>query len=163
MWQVRSTTIVPLVLALVGMGCGSDEIPPAAAPAPAPPRDAGAPEPAPAAEAVAPTPPGEAIDWKGDLPSDFPVDVPQYPGGKVTEVRGTNDVGLHVTFDSVDAPETASRNYADSLADTGWQTRMQPGDGEAIIFAEKDVRSLLAVVQPGGQGTLIQILVAPTE
>jgi hypothetical protein len=165
MWQVRSTTIVPLVLALVGMGCGSDETrpaaPPAAASAPAAP--SGAVAPAPAAKAPVPAAPGEMVDWKGELPSDFPGDVPQYPGGTVTEAKGTNDAGLTVTFDSADALETASTNYADSLAATGWATRKQTGDDGMMIFAEKDNRTLLAIVQPGGQGTLIQILVAPTQ
>jgi hypothetical protein len=166
MWQVRPNAIVPLVLALAGIACGSDETrpaaPPAVAPAPAPPPpDAGVP--APAAKAPVPAAPGEMIDWKGELPSDFPGDVPQYPGSKVTEAKGTNDAGLTVTFDSADALETASTNYADSLAATGWATRRETGDEGMMIFAEKDDRTLLAIVQQGGQGTLIRILVAPKE
>ena len=74
MWQTRSTAIVPLVLALAGFGCGSDETrpeaPSATAPGAAQPTEKAAPEAA--AEPVVPAPPGEVMEWSGSLPSDFP-------------------------------------------------------------------------------------------
>jgi len=163
----RSNAIVSLslVLALAGIGCGSDETPkaepPAAAPtpAPAPPREAAAPAP----KAAAPVVEEEVIEWSGELPSDFPGDVPQYPDSKVTDAKGTNDLGLAVVFDTRDTPETVSKFYADSLAAMGWQTQTEPTGEGTMILADKDDRMLQALVHSGGQGTLIEIIVAPAK
>jgi len=165
--QLRSNAIVSLVLVLTlaGLGCGSDETPkaeqPAASPAPAatPPREAAAP----AAKAAAPVVEEEVIEWSGELPSDFPGDVPQYPDSKVTDAKGTNDLGLAVVFDSRDTVETVSKFYADSLAAMGWQTQTAPSDDGTMILADKEDRMLQAMVHSGGQGTLIEIIVAPAK
>jgi hypothetical protein len=167
MWQSRSKAIVPLILALAGFGCGSEEpqpsTPPAAAPAPAPPRAAPAPAPAPAAGAVVPAPPGEVIEWKGDLPSDFPGDVPQYPDSKVTSVQGTNELGLAVTFDSADTVESVAKFYADSLAAMGWQTQTQQSGEGTMVLADKEDKMLQALIHAGGQGTVVEMIVAPAQ
>jgi hypothetical protein len=161
----KAIVSLSLVLALAGIGCGSDETPkaepPGAAPTPAPtpPREAAAP----AAEATAPAVEEEVIEWSGELPSDFPGDVPQYPDSKVTDAKGTNDLGLAVVFDTRDTPETVSKFYADSLAAMGWQTQTEPTDEGTMILADKEDRMLQALVHSGGQGTLIEIIVAPAK
>ncbi len=162
MLQACSKAIVPLILALVGLGCGSEETrptaPPAAAPAATPPREA--PAAAPAAGAVVPAPPQEVLEWKGDLPSDFPSDVPQYPDSKVTSVQGSNDLGLVVSFDSADTVENVAKYYADSLAAMGWQTQTQEDAEGTMILGDKEGKTLRVLILPGGQGTLVQTIIA---
>jgi hypothetical protein len=163
MWQARSNAIVPLVLALAGfgLGCGSDETQPAAPPAAAP----AAPSEAtpPAAEAPVPAPPPEAMQWEGALPSDFPADVPQYPGSKVTSAQGTEDLGVAVTFDSPDGIDVVAKFYADSLASMGWQTQTQQVEEGAMILADKEDRILQAMIHSGGQGTLVDMIIARAQ
>ena len=168
MRQARSIAIVPLVLALAGLGCGSEETrppaPPAAAPAPAPLPEAGARAPGAAgAEGAVPAPPPEAMEWTGELPKDFPSDVPQYPGSKVTSAQGTQDQGVAVTFDSPDALATVTKFYEDSLASMGWQTQTQAIPEGSMILADKEDRMLQAMVHAGGQGTLVDMMIAPAQ
>ena len=154
MWQARSNAIVPLVLALAGFGCGSEETRPAAPPAAAP---------APAAEPGVPAPPREVIEGEGELPSDFPGDVPQYPGSKVTSAQGTEDLGVAVTFDSPDAVDVVAKFYSDSLAATGWQTQTQQIAEGSMIVADKEDRILQAMIHAGGQGTLVDMIIARAQ
>jgi len=165
MWQARSNAIVPLVLALAGFGCGSEETrpaaPPAAAPAPAPPREAAAP--APTAEPTVPAPPPEVMEWKGELPGDFPADVPQYPGSKVTSARGTEDLGVAVTFDSPDAVDVVAKFYSDSFAAMGWQTQTQQIPEGTMILADKEDRILQAMIHAGGQGTEVDMIIGRAQ
>ena len=153
-WQSRANAIVPLVLALTGFGCGSEETRPAAPPAAAP---------APAAEPTVPAPPPEVMEWKGELPSDFPGDVPQYPGSTVTSAQRTEDLTVAVTFDSPDAVDVVAKFYSDSLAAMGWQTQTQQIAEGAMIVADKEDRMLQAMIYAGGQGTLVDIIIAPAQ
>jgi len=159
-WQSRANAIVPLVLALAGFGCGSEETRPAAPSAAAP---APAAEPAPTAEPTVPAPPPEVMEWKGELPSDFPGDVPQYPGSKVTSAQGTADLGVAVTFDSPDAVDVVAKFYSDSLAAMGWQTQTQQIAEGAMILADKEDRTLQAMIHAGGQGTLVDMIIARAQ
>jgi hypothetical protein len=165
MWQSRSNAIVPLILALAGFGCGSEETrpaaPPAAAPAPAAPRDAAAP--APAAGAAVPAPPQGAVEWKGDLPSDFPDDVPQYPDSKVTATEAINDQLVSVTFDSPETVEIVAKFYADSLAATGWTTQTQQTAEGTMILADKEDRMLQALIYAGGRGALVDVVTGQAQ
>lgn len=165
MWQARSTAMVALVLALAGFGCGSDETRPAApsatAPEGAPPQEEATAE-APA-EPVVPAPPSEAMEWSGSLPSDFPPDVPQYPGSKVASAQGTQDLGVAVTFDSPDSLDAVTKFYSDTLASMGWQTQTQIIEEGAMILGDKEGKMLQAMVHRGGQGTLIDIVIAQTQ
>ena len=157
-FQTRSKLFVALGLALAGFGCGSEERP-AATPAEQPPAAA---VPQPAAPAV-PEPVAETPEWAGSLPSDFPADVPQYPGSKVSSARGTADMGVAVTFDSPDALATVAKFYADSLASQGWQTQTQEIPEGTMIVADKDDRRAHAIVHAGGQGTLVDMIIARVE
>ncbi len=160
-WMVGSYAIVLLALAAAGSGCGSEESPPApASPAPeaaAPAADAPAADAPPAAAAEQPV--AEAPEWAGELPVDFPADVPRYPGAKVASARGNQDLGVAVTFDSPDAPDVVAKFYSDSLAAQGWQTQTQETPEGTMIMAEKDDRRASALIGSGGQATLVQLLV----
>lgn len=150
-WMVGSCAIVLLALAMAGFGCGSEQSPSA----PAPPASEAAPPPAGAAQ----EPVAEAPEWAGELPVDFPADVPRYPGSKVASARGSEDLGVAVTFDSPDALEAVAKFYSDGLAAQGWQTQTQQLPEGTMIMAEKDDRRATALVRAGGQATLIQVVV----
>ncbi len=159
MRRARSTAWVPLLLALAGFGCGSEEsqapgAPPTAAPqAPAPP----------AAPVPAPEPVAEAPEWKGELPQDFPADVPHYPGSKIASARGTEDLGVVVTFDSPDALDAVAKFYADGLAAAGWQAQSQQIPEGTLVVADKEDRRAHVLVHPGGQGTLVDLIIVRVE
>ena len=159
-FKARSKMFVALGLALAGFGCGSEERP--AATSAAQPPAAAAPRPAAPAPAV-PAPVAEVPEWAGSLPSDFPADVPQYPGSKVSSARGTAEMGVAVTFDSPDALATVAKFYADSLASQGWQTQTQEIPEGTMIIADKDDRRAQAIVHAGGQGTLVDMIIARVE
>lgn len=165
MWHARTTTIATLVLAFAGMGCGSDEPRPEQPPAgAAPTQEAPAPTvPAPAAKPVVPAPPSEVMQWTGELPSDFPGDVPRFPGSKVTSAQGTEDLGVAVTFDSPESIADVATFYTESLAAMGWQTQEQEIAEGSMIVAFKEGRTLQAMVHSGGQGTLVDIVIAPEQ
>jgi hypothetical protein len=150
-WMVGSYAIVLLALATAGLGCGSEEKPPA------PPSTA--PEATPPAAPGAPEPVAEAPEWAGELPVDFPADVPRYPGAKVASARGNEEVGVAVTFDSADGLAAVAKFYSDSLAAQGWQTQTQELPEGTMIMAEKEDRRASALVRSGGQATLIQLIV----
>jgi hypothetical protein len=155
-FQARSKALVVLGLAFAGLGCGSDERAPAA--------PAAAPAPAPSAPAPpAPEPVAEAPEWTGTLPSDFPADVPQYPGSKIASARGTADMGVVVTFDSADAVAEVAKFYADALASQGWQVQSQEIPEGTMIIADKEDRHAQAIVHAGGQGTLVDMIIARVE
>src|SRR5262245_2111681 len=106
----RSKALVPLLLALAAYGCGGSEESAAPPEAPAAPAPAAAPaaggQAAPKAQAPAAAVPAptavvdEAPEWSGELPSDYPADVPHYPNAKVTSAKGNAELGIAVTFDS---------------------------------------------------------------
>jgi hypothetical protein len=160
--QGRSIAWVAGLIAIAASGCGSEESERAAAPAPQP--EAAAP--APAAAPAAPAPPETAEvapEWSGELPPDFPEDVPRYPGSRVASARGTADMGVVVSFDSPDGIETVAKFYADGLAASGWQTQIQASSEGTLVIADKEGRQAHAFVHPGGQGTLVDIIVARVE
>jgi hypothetical protein len=159
--EARSKVLAALGLALAGLACGSEERTPPAVPPPAAEPKAAAP--APPLAPVVPEPVAEAPEWEGRLPSDFPSDVPQYPGSKVTSARGTADMGVVVQFDSPDPIGRVAKFYADSLASQGWQTQTHDTPEGTMIIADKDDRLAQAIVHSGGQGTLVDMIIARVE
>ncbi len=164
--QARSTALVPLLLALAGTGCGPEEGPSPAAPAPAAPAaPAPAAREAPAPVAAVPEPAAveEAPAWTGELPADFPADVPHYPGSKVTHAKGTRELGIAVTFASTDGLDAVAKYYVDGLAANGWQAELQDIPEGKMIVAEKENRLAHAIVPVGEQGTLVDMIIVPME
>jgi hypothetical protein len=168
-WSAHSYAIGLLVLAFAAFACGSEESPPAAAsPAPAAQKAAPAPAaPSPAVSpppAAAPEPVAEAPEWTGELPVDFPADVPRYPGSKVASARGTEDLGVAVTFESPDALDVVAKFYSDGLAAEGWQAQTQQTPEGTLIIADKDDRRAHAIVHAGEQGgTLVELIIVRVE
>jgi len=167
-WSTRAFALGLFALAFSAVGCGSGEKPPAAAPPAAQMAPGGAPSPAAAPqaaapEAAAPEPAAEDAERTGEVPSDFPADIPRYPGAKVTSARGTEDLGVAVTFDSPDAVDVVAKFYADGLAAQGWQAQTQQDASGTLIIADKDNRRAHAVVHTGDEGTQVEIIVIPVQ
>jgi hypothetical protein len=155
----RAFALVSFAVSVAALGCGSEETAPPAAPAaPAPPEPAAA-APAPAPEAAAiPTP-----EWSGELPPDFPADVPRHPGSKVTSARGTEDLGVAVSLSIADGVDAVAKFYADGLAAQSWQTQTQVTPEGTMVFADKEGRRAQALVHAGGDGTLVDLIIAPVQ
>jgi len=152
----RAFALVSFAASVAALGCGSEEPAPPAAPEPAPPA-AAAPAPAPEAAAI-PVP-----EWSGELPSDFPSDVPRYPGAKVSSARGTEDLGVAVTLTTADGVEAVAKFFADGLAAQSWQTQSQATADGTMLIADKEGRRAQAYVHAGGDGTLVDLIIAPIQ
>src|SRR5262249_60477156 len=120
--------------------------PPAPAPAPAAPQAAmpAAPEGAPVARAL----PGS-----GGYPTDFPDDLPRYPGGKVTDARGSAQDGFALQIEAPDSVEVAAKNFGNGLTAAGWQTTVETSPDGTMVFADKqDGSKAQALVHDGEHG-----------
>lgn len=95
------------------------------------------------------------------LPADFPADVPQYPGAKVKSSRsgGGAKGGFSASFGVGDDVEKVASFYADSFAAKGWATDTRRTPEGTAVFAEKDKRSASALVRPGGDETVVDLIV----
>jgi hypothetical protein len=155
----RSTASVAFSLALAAFvsGCGSGKEKsaaptPAAAPAPAPAPAPGVPE------AAAP---GESPSVP--YPADFPSDVPRYPGSKITSANTAPDGAFAVTIDTPDGVEAVAKFFGDGFSGQGWETSAQAIPDGTLVTAEKGGATAQALVHPGGQGTLVELIVARPE
>jgi hypothetical protein len=151
----RRPRLVPLlslclaVAALAACGGESDE--------------KGAAEPA----AVAPSAPvperptaGEPAEAEGEaVEVDLPADVPRYPGSKVRESQGQDQLGVSVTFESSDDAQTIARYYAAELRLKDWVIQESPAEEGLAIFADKGTRSLTVMISPAEGGSEIGLLV----
>jgi hypothetical protein len=104
---------------------------------------------------------GNAPMMATELPADFPKDVPQHPSARVIQARASRDQGLAVSFvlGGEDDADAVASFYADSFAAQGWSTdiRRTP-DGQAI-FADKGDRTASALVRPGDEGVLVDLII----
>lgn len=57
------------------------------------------------------------------LPSDFPDDLPPYPGATLVEARSLPEGALSASWETSAAPEAVSRFYRAQLVARGWSTR----------------------------------------
>ena len=95
-----------------------------------------------------------------NLPSNFPVDVPQYPGAKVKTSRSTAGMpGISVSFSVKDPTDKVIAFYSDSFAAQGWATDMRRTPEGSAVFAEKGQRSASALVRKSGEGTLVDLII----
>lgn len=149
-----------LALALAA-GCGdsgTQQTAPASAPSQKPPALQIGQEPS-----HQPPPPlsGNAPMMATELPADFPKDIPQHPNARVVQARASRDQGLAVSFviENESDPSAVSSFYADGFAGEGWSTDInQTPDGTAVI-AHKGNRTASAVVRPGSDGVLVDLIV----
>jgi hypothetical protein len=151
----RAFALVSFAVSVGALGCGSGE---PAQPAASEPAAPAAPAPMPPDAVVSQTP-----EWSGELPPDFPADVPRYPGSKVASARGTEDLGVSVTLGMTDGVDAVVKFYADGLAAQGWQTQTQATPDGTMLIADKEGRRAQALVHPGGDGTLVEMIIAPVQ
>jgi len=93
------------------------------------------------------------------LPSDFPVDVPQYPGAEVEGSRTSAGSGFSARFKVGDNVEKVASFYSDSFAAQGWATDTRRTPEGTAVFAEKEKRSASVLVRAGGDETDINLIV----
>lgn len=94
-----------------------------------------------------------------ELPPDFPVDVPRYPGAEVTGSRSSLGSGFSAGFKVGDDVEEVASFYSDSFAAQGWATDMRRTPEGTAVFAEKEKRSASVLVRAGGDKTEINLIV----
>ena len=165
--KVRSTVCAALGLALATLasGCGSEEkaAAPTPTPATAPAPQAAAPQAAAVREAPPEEAPAEAPRPTTDYPGDFPTDVPRYPGSKVTSARGSADEGFAVTIDAPGGVAEVAKFYGDGLGASGWAAEVQESPDGTMIIAVKEGERAQALVQQGGQGAVVELIVGRVE
>lgn len=83
------------------------------------------------------------------LPSDFPKDIPQYPGTKIlTASTDPNQGGAAVTFQSTDDVTKATKWYEDTLKAGGWtQSSSFTAGGSEIRAYEKGKVKMTFTIQ----------------
>jgi hypothetical protein len=156
--SLRSTWILLGALALgVALACGGDTQ--EAAPAAKAPAEAWKPAPPP----ELPPPPSSPPILSTELPTDFPADVPLYPGAEVVQSRISADEGTTVTFSVGDDVEKVVSFYADSLAAEGWSTDTKKGPEGSVIFADKTERRVGIMVRSTDEGTLAELVIVRME
>jgi hypothetical protein len=160
MASLRRICILAGALALAAAaGCGGSEEPQA------PPASAPAVQQSPALQMDQPEIPpplsGNAPMMATELPADFPKDVPQHPSARVVQARASRDQGLAVSFvlEGEQSADDVTSFYADSFAAQGWSTDIRRTPEGHAIFADKGDRTASAVVRPGGEGVLVDLII----
>lgn len=99
-------------------------------------------------------------EWStgGQLPSDWPSDVPVYGGAKVLYSASSNpstgSAGSYLALQSSDAPDKVSEFYKRELAAKGWTiTNTATVNGGIYLAAEKGDRELAFTATPADGGT----------
>lgn len=174
----RFPLLAPLVLALA-LACTDEEPaapaepePPApeAAEAPAPPE----PEPESAAAPAEPASPritrtvmpdGQVFEAEfrkeGELPSDFPEDVPLYGNARPLSSMSSPQHGAIVNLRSADPPEDVFTWYRDHYAEEGWEIEVAKEErARRTIVARKGnrVSSVVITGLPGATQTILSVL-----
>jgi hypothetical protein len=101
--------------------------------------------------AVAPPPAFQKVV----LPEQFPQDVPQYPGGGLSDASGEPGGGMFATYKTTDPLEKVSAFYRDSLESQGWRIE---SERRGMIFVSKGNRTLTLMMDDGGEGTQINLI-----
>jgi len=109
-------------------------------------------------------------EWStgGEMPKDWPADVPVYAGAKVLSSASSNPAtgaaGVYVALRSSDAASRVADFYKQELAAKGWTIVGTATVNEGTyLTAKKDGRALSLAVGSDGEGTTISIGVAKEE
>ncbi len=94
-----------------------------------------------------------------ELPPDFPLDVPKYPGAEVKSSRVAARGGMSVALTSGDALDDVISYYEKTFSENGWSTDVRPTPEGTAIFADKEGRTASALVRGGGEGTTVDLIV----
>ena len=177
------TLFTAAAASLLMIACSSEE------PTPEPKAEAEAPAEKPAQKALKPAKPVNTIverkdpDGKGmhltatnpagkkfeasigdevDLPSEFPKDVPVFPGSTPMASMSSPDEGMIVTFKSTEEQQAIFDFYQSELENAGWEILEDPAFGNRLaIDALKDSRKVSVVVAGTKGDSRVSVIVTP--
>jgi hypothetical protein len=99
-----------------------------------------------------------------DLPSEFPKDVPIFPGSTPMASMSSPDEGIIVTFKSDEEQQAIFDFYQSELASAGWEILDDPAFGNRLaIDALKDSRKVSVVVAGTKGDSRVSIIVTPNN
>jgi hypothetical protein len=143
---------LPLAMLLA---CGGEETP-AGTGETAPPAAAGTP---PTTPPTAPRPDENIRVTQGELPADYPADLPQPPSATAQASMMAEGAGL-VAFLSTESPEAVTDHFEKSLPEQGWQVASATGDAtRTMIAATKDTRAVSVTVSRTATGEGADVVV----
>ena len=93
----------------------------------------------------------------GDLPSNFPSDVPTYPGARSTQSMAVGDGPALVVFSTSAAPADVYEFYREQLSQNGWSIDSGAAD-QNQIKASKGARTASIRINRAGGATEIGVV-----
>ena len=97
-----------------------------------------------------------------DLPSEFPEDVPVFPGSTPMASMSSPDEGVIVTFKSNQEQQAIFDFYQSELVNAGWEILEDPAFGNRLAFdALKDSRKVSVVVAGTKGDSRVSVIVTP--
>lgn len=97
---------------------------------------------------------------RGELPADFPADVPIPDGGSITSVLHGPGVPTQVLIRVAQRYESCRNAYGSALAANGWtvadERAVSKGEG-SILTCRRGGRELQVTVKPSGDGSLVTL------
>ena len=104
------------------------------------------------------TPRSAAPESSTELPENFPEDIPQFPGARLTKVRFSPDGGLAVNFSTDEDVDDVIDYFADSFAAEGWSTQVRDMPPGRAVFADKGQRIASVMSREVDEGTSIELM-----
>ena len=99
-----------------------------------------------------------------DLPSEFPDDVPVFPGSTPMASMSSPDEGMIVTFKSNKEQQAIFDFYQSGLAEAGWDILEDTTMGSRLAFdAVKDSRKVSVVVAGTKGDSRVSVIVTPNN
>jgi len=162
--RVRRVGIAVALGAWLALGCGSDEAEqPAAAPQ----------------SPVAVIDPGAADSGRSDsqglpdfdslptieLPANFPIDVPLYPGARAVKANPDqwSPTSWVAQFSTPDEPAKVSVALVDALAAQGWTTESVTASDGIMVYANKDQRAATYALSTAKGKTVMTLVLIDNE
>lgn len=105
-----------------------------------------------------------SIGGNAQLPSDWPSDVPQYPGSKLT-FSGSNSgsngkAAMGIVMTTSDSPDKVAAYYRDQLTNDGWVVKANSSaQGASSLAFEKGDRAAIVIVADGEGTTNVTVSV----
>lgn len=99
----------------------------------------------------------------GSLPSDFPADVPLYPGAKITGTMsssGPDGAGVVVNFETTDSADKIAAFYKEKLGGSfKTAAEMNMGGQLTLAFVSADEKRTVSVsANPTGSGSAVMLI-----
>ena len=91
-----------------------------------------------------------------ELPSDFPADIPIYPGSVPMQHVSSATSGTMTVFETNESPDSTRRHLSNALTNEGWSIVSDMSDeGLTMMTAEKDGREISVSILIDGDTTKI--------